>query len=92
MGDWGDLLTMHAQLRRPNLIGDTNRVVGSVQRVYLRDHEGRADVQVAVVNQDGVETATATATVRLPRRDAGEPRDPGLLWAPDVTPEATIYG
>jgi len=92
MGDWGDLLTLSAKLRRPNLVGDTNTVRGSVRRVYEEAGEGRVDVRVAVVNQDDVETATADATVRLPRRAKGEPADPGLLWAADVAPEPTVYG
>ncbi|MGW0838836.1 FAS1-like dehydratase domain-containing protein [Streptomyces sp. NPDC002787] len=92
MGDWGDLLTLSAQLRRPNLIGDTNTLVGSVERVYLQHGEGRVDVRARVVNQDGIETAIATATVRLPRRELGEPRDSGPLWAPDTPTEPTIYG
>jgi len=92
MGDWGDLVSLSAQLRRPNLIGDTNTLSGTVERVYLHGAEGRVDVRVAVLNQDDVETAVATATVRLPRRDAGEPDASGLLWAPEVPAEATIYG
>ena len=92
MGDWGDLLTLSAKLRRPNLVGDTNTVRGSVRRVYEEAGEGRVDVRVAVVNQDDVETATADATVRLPRRAKGEPADPGLLWAADVAREPTVYG
>ncbi|GAB2843626.1 MaoC family dehydratase N-terminal domain-containing protein [Actinocorallia aurea] len=92
MGDWGDLLSLSAKLRRPNLIGDTNTVVGSVTRVYTEDGEGRADVRVAVVNQDSVETATAEATVRLPRRDSGEPREPELLWSAEAVAAPTMYG
>ncbi|MFN2538041.1 MAG: MaoC family dehydratase N-terminal domain-containing protein [Mycobacteriales bacterium] len=80
MGDNGDLLSMSAQLRRPNLIGDTNTVVGQVLRTYEEDGEGRVDVRVAVKNQDDVETATGEAKVRLPRAGAADPH--GLLFAP----------
>jgi acyl dehydratase len=92
MGDWGDLVSLSAQLRRPNLIGDTNTVRGQVERVYLDGDEGRVDVRVAVVNQEEVETAVALATVRLPRRDIGEPRFFPMLWAPAADSTPTIYG
>ncbi|MET7896546.1 FAS1-like dehydratase domain-containing protein [Streptomyces mirabilis] len=92
MGDWGDLLTLSAQLRRPNLIGDTNTIVGSVERVYREADEGRVDVRVAVVNQDDVETAVAEATVRLPVRELGQPREAAVLWAPAAAAEPTLYG
>ncbi len=90
MGDDGDLLTMSAQLRRPNLIGDTNTVRGVVERVYEVDGEGRVDVSIAVYNQDEVRTATATATVRLPRAGQ-EPPYPDLLFAGDVDQPLTVY-
>jgi hypothetical protein len=91
MGDGGDLLSMSAQLRKPNLIGDTNTVVGQVLRTYLQDGEGRADVRVAVKNQDDVETATARATVRLPLQGAPDPH--GLLFAPPALGgDDTPYG
>lgn len=92
IGDWGDLVTLSSQLRRPNLVGDTNTVVGSVQRVYQEAGEGRVDVRVAVVNQDDVETAIGKATVRLPRRGLDEPDHPALLWAPTEAAEPTMYG
>ncbi|WP_127783706.1 MaoC family dehydratase N-terminal domain-containing protein [Rhodococcus sp. X156] len=82
MGDAGDLLSMSAQLRRPNLIGDTNTVVGRVLRTYDHEGEGRVDVRVAVVNQDEQETATARATVRLPRAGATDPH--AVLFSPTV--------
>jgi acyl dehydratase len=66
MGDRGEVTSMSAQLRRPNLVGDTNTVTGRVLRVHTGPDAGLVDLRLAVVNQDDVETATATATVRLP--------------------------
>jgi acyl dehydratase len=91
IGDAGDLLSMTAQLRRPNLIGDTNTVVGQVLRKYQLDGEGRVDVGVAVKNQDDVETATARATVRLPL--AGAREEHSLLFVPPAAgTDPTPYG
>jgi acyl dehydratase len=91
MGDSGDLLSMSAQLRRPNLIGDTNTVVGQVLRKYEEDGEGRVELRVAVKNHNDVETATALAVVRLP--GAGRSQTPDLLFSEPVTDvEASPYG
>lgn len=80
MGDDGELMSMSAQLRRPNLIGDTNTVTGRVLGRREEDGDGLVDVRVAVVNQDGAETAVATAVVRLPR--AGEVRQEHPVFGP----------
>lgn len=79
MGDRGELVSMSAQLRRPNLVGDTNTVTGTVTRVRPGADKGLVDLRLAVVNQDEVETATATATVRLPSVD-------------DRAPEPAVFG
>lgn len=92
MGDWGDLVALKAQLRRPNLVGDTNTLSGTVERAYLDGDEGRVDVRVAVINQEGVETAVATGTVRLPRRELGQPARHPDLWAPTTAADVTVYG
>ena len=69
MGDHGDLLSLSARLRRPNLVGDTNTVVGRVVSAPVPDGAGfRVEVRAAVVNHEGTETAVATAVVRLPAR------------------------
>ena len=90
MGDAGDLVSMSAQLRRPNLIGDTNTVTGEVTGVREVDGAGLVDLRLSVVNQEDVETATATATVRLPR--AGAAADELAVFGPttDLTPG--VYG
>lgn len=90
MGDAGDLVSMSAKLRRPNLIGDTNTVRGTVTGVREEDGRALADVAVEVVNQNDVVTASATATVRLPRRDQ-EPEYPPLLFAGDVEQALSVY-
>lgn len=69
MGDHGELVSLSSQLRRPNLVGDTNTVTGVVTSVRSGREKGLVDLRLAVVNQDDVETATATATVRLPSTD-----------------------
>jgi acyl dehydratase len=91
MGDHGDIVTMSTQLRRPNLIGDTNTVTGRVVGVREDDGTPLVDVRVAVVNQDGAETAIGLATVRLPRRDALHTELP--VFGPTAAiDDAGIYG
>ena len=91
-GDWGDLVSMNARLRRPNLVGDTNTVRGTVTGTREVDGQGLVDVKVGVVNHADIETATAELTVRLPRRSAGEPRQIPMLWARPAAGSASIYG
>jgi acyl dehydratase len=91
LGDQGDLVSMNAQLRRPNLVGDTNTVVGRVTKGSSPADDGHlAEVRVAVVNQEDIETATATAVVRLPDRDAVDPNP--VLFAPDAPTVGGLYG
>lgn len=87
MGDDGDLLSLKAQLRRPNLVGDTNTLSGTVTAV--RETEREVDVRVAVVNQDGMETALAIATVRLP--SAAEPRIEHPVFGPRTVTGPGLY-
>lgn len=91
-GDWGDLVSMSSKLRRPNLVGDSNTVRGEVTYTREVDGQGLVDLHAAVVNQAGVETATAEMTVRLPRRDASEPREIPMLWSEPVSDTPSIYG
>lgn len=76
MGDHGVLLRLDGRLRRPNLVGDVNTVRASVTRVHNGpEGEGLIDVAAEVVNHEGTTTATATATVCLPREGSiEEPR------------------
>jgi acyl dehydratase len=70
MGDHGTLRRLDARLRRPNLVGDTNTVRGTIARVYQEGDDLLADVKVENVNQADVVTASAQATVRLPAKGA----------------------
>ncbi|MFB4303873.1 MaoC family dehydratase N-terminal domain-containing protein [Actinomadura sp. NTSP31] len=89
MGDHGTLVKAEARLRRPNLVGDTNAVRGTVRRTYREAPDDlRADVAVQNVNHAGEVTATAVATVRLPGQ--GTVAD-DLLYAPEADAEAGIY-
>ncbi|WP_067820299.1 FAS1-like dehydratase domain-containing protein [Actinomadura kijaniata] len=66
MGDHGTLLRLDSRLRRPNLVGDTNTVRGSVARVHRDGDDLLAEIDVENVNQAGTVTANGRATVRLP--------------------------
>src|SRR5690606_25746566 len=91
MGDHGDLVRMSTQLRRPNLVGDTNTVHGQVVDVREEQGIGLVDVRVAVVNHTGAETAVGRVTVRLPRRGERTPHE--ALFAPAAVDDtASVYG
>ncbi|MHA3021727.1 FAS1-like dehydratase domain-containing protein [Mycobacterium sp. BMJ-28] len=90
MGDHGTLTRLKAKLLRPNLIGDTNTVHGTVVRTYRDDADGLfADVELRNVNHDGVVTASGEATVTLPAADAVS--GPSLLFAPTTEATPGIY-
>lgn len=91
MGDHGDLVRMSTQLRRPNLVGDTNTVHGQVVDVREEQGIGLVDVRVTVVNHTGAETAVGRATVRLPRRGERPPHE-ALFAPPAVDDTASVYG
>jgi acyl dehydratase len=93
MGDEGDLLSISTQLRRPNLVGDTNRVVGSVIRRFTDgpdDH--RVEIEVRNLNQDDVVTASGTAVVRLPNTDRVHNTNLDVLFSPEHEFAPSIYG
>ena len=90
MGDYGTLVRMEARLRRPNLVGDTNTVRGTVTRTYRDgDEVCYADVEVENVNQSGAVTASGLATVKLPAR--GSVPAHSLLFAPTAEGTSGIY-
>ncbi|MDA1301813.1 MAG: MaoC family dehydratase N-terminal domain-containing protein [Proteobacteria bacterium] len=68
MGDDGMLRKLHASVRHPNIVGDTNTVYGEVTRKYVEGSEHLVEVQVQNCNQSGLATAFATAVVSLPSR------------------------
>jgi acyl dehydratase len=90
-GDHGDLVRLSSRLHRPNLVGDTNTVTARVSRVLDADDTGgEVEIEAAVLNQDRIRTATATAVVRLPR--PGALPDHSVLFAPETDAEPGIYG
>lgn len=68
MGDDGVLKKLHASVRHPNVVGDTNTVHGEVTRKFEVDGEHLVEVQVRNENQSGLATALGTATVALPSK------------------------
>ena len=70
MGDDGELRSLHASIRHPNVVGDTNTVRGTVMRKFEAAGDGLVEVRVENVNQSGLPTAFATAVVKLPKRAA----------------------
>ena len=68
MGDHGVLKRLQASVRHPNIVGDTNTVVGSVVKKWEADGAYLVDVQVQNQNQSGLATALGTATVALPTK------------------------
>lgn len=68
MGDDGTLKKMQASVRHPNIVGDTNTVVGEVTRKYTKGDEHLVEVQVTNQNQSLLGTAMGTALVALPTR------------------------
>ena len=68
MGDAGVLKKLHASVRHPNVVGDTNTVVGTVARKFEADGEHLVEVQVQNQNQSGLATALGTAVVALPSK------------------------
>ena len=68
MGDDGTLKKLHASIRHPNVVGDTNTLHGEVARKLIVDGEHLVELQVRNENQSGLPTAYATATVALPTR------------------------
>ena len=69
MGDSGVLRKLHASVRHPNVVGDTNTVVGEVTGKTEAGGEGLVEVSVQNLNQSGLATALGTATVQLPLRN-----------------------
>ena len=68
MGDYGTLRKLHASIRHPNIVGDTNTVVGQVSKKYENEDEGLVELNIENRNQSGLASAYATATIVLPSR------------------------
>lgn len=65
MGDHGILKKLQASVRHPNVVGDTNTVVGVVSKKL---ENNLVEVQVENRNQSGLASALGTATVWLPSK------------------------
>ena len=61
---------LSASIRHPNVVGDTNTVVGSVARKYVSNDDHLVEIHMENRNQAGLATALGTAVVALPTRDA----------------------
>lgn len=90
MGDHGTIVDLDARLHRPNLVGDTNRVVGRVSDVQRDGDDWLATVVVEVHNQSDTITASATARVRLP--DAVPSDENAVVFTAAVDKSHGLYG
>ena len=68
MGDDGVLKKLHASIRHPNVVGDTNTVHGEVTKKTVVDGEHLVELRLRNENQSGLPTALGTAIVALPSR------------------------
>ena len=68
MGDDGVLKSLHASIRHPNVVGDTNTLHGEVARKFVADGEHLVELHVRNENQSGLATALGSAVVALPSR------------------------
>ena len=68
MGDHGTLRKLHASIRHPNVVGDTNTVVGTVNKKFIEGDDHLVELSIENQNQSGLATAFATAIVELPTR------------------------
>lgn len=71
MGDAGFLWKLRGELRRFNVMGDTQWFTGKVVRTYVEDRKCCVDIECLGVNQRGERTTPGTATVVLPSREYG---------------------
>ena len=70
MGNDGTLKKLHASIRHPNVVGDTNTLYGEVTRKIAAGGEHLVELAIRNENQSGLATAMGTAIVALPRRGA----------------------
>jgi acyl dehydratase len=71
VGDDGSVLSLDAQVRRFNLLGDTTYIHGRVTRKWVDDEDGRShrvECSLWAEDQRGEVTAKATGVVALPSR------------------------
>ena len=75
-GDDAIILRLEDSIRKFNYIGDTQYLAGKVTGKRLQGGSHVVDLELAMTNQRGVETAYGAATVALPTRDGSLPRFP----------------
>lgn len=71
MGDDAFLWKLYGEIRRFNVVGDTNWLKGKVTRKYEEKGMRLADLEIWAENQRGEVTAPGRATVSLPSRQRG---------------------
>ncbi|MEB4209749.1 hypothetical protein [Mycobacterium sp. 94-17] len=77
MGDDAWLWKFECSFRSFNYVGDTQWISGTIVRSFLADGDRPAvDMGLRAVNQRGVETTRASATILLPSRERGPVRLP----------------
>ena len=70
MGDDGFLKFEHHEVRRPNILGDTQWFTGTITGKRIEDGEYLVDCDVRATNQHGIVTTPGRATIALPSRTA----------------------
>ncbi len=68
MGDYGTLKKLHASIRHPNVVGDTNTVIGRIANKYENNGKHFVELSIENRNQASLATAYASATIELPSR------------------------
>lgn len=65
LGDAGYIRQVRAAHRRPDLQGKPITIVGQVARLYEQDGKRRADIEIAIVNEDGQPSVRGFAVVEF---------------------------
>jgi hypothetical protein len=73
MGDAGVLKRVRSEMRRFNIMGDTQFCKGKVLKKYIKDQAPLVDIEIDAENQRGEVTTLGMATVALPSRDVSLP-------------------
>lgn len=71
MGDDGFITEINMRVRKPNFVGDTTWLSGSVVRKRDAEPGGLVECELLARNQRDEVSTTAVATVRLPHRPGG---------------------
>jgi acyl dehydratase len=67
-GDDGTVTALEVRLRRPNLVGDTTWITAAVAGLHREEAGMTVTCELVASNQRGEQTASGTASVRLPLR------------------------